>query len=66
MKPILPKDMQKYEKANEIHDRLEGGDLIDYAEMDALDDEATALIRRWLEGKGLELAEEPGDGYRAK
>lgn len=66
MKPILPNDMEKFEKENEIQDRLEAGELIDYEEMDELDDESTALIRRRLEEKGLELVEEPGDGYRAK
>ena len=66
MKPILPNDMEKFERENEIQGRLEAGELIDYEEMDGLDDESTALIRHRLAGKGLELVEEPGDGYRAK
>lgn len=66
MKPILPNDMEKFEKENEVQARLETGELISYGEMEELDDESSALVRRRLEEKGLELVEEPGDGYRAK
>lgn len=44
---------------NEIISRLEDGELIDYEDMEGLDDMALGLVRQ-----SVELVEVGGDGYR--